>query len=179
MVTPAGLPAWTRTADPDTYGGIATKRDLGGIGAVNAKTDVTAAEYIRLAVDVAGAVHGASLFWMRILVDYAGGSAVATVEQCCTQWSGPSGWYAGVTPPSGNWPTVATYSLDHDQLEVTFPGLVSGTSLVVADAYGVDGSFNLSSVRAGSHAITFDTNMTSFAIGACTTDGEVLHLVVC
>lgn len=177
MVTPAGLPAWTRSASPDIYGGIAGKRNLGDFGVVNAKTDVGAEAFVRITGDLAAAVQTAPLFWARILVAYSGGTATATVQECSTQWSGPSGSYTGTTPPTGNWPTVTTGTVT-TTLDVEFSSLVSGTSLVVADDYGVDGTFNLEHATCGAHDVTFDTDHVSLNIAGCTTDGETLFLVV-
>ena len=147
MVTPAGDPAWTRTAGADTYGGISTLRNLGDIGAVNAKTDVTAEEYLRISSDLARCVQTAPLFWMRMTLEFDSGAFLsAAVTQCCAQWSGPSGSYDGATPPSTSWPTVA--SGGSAAVIVSFPGLVSGSALSAADDYGVAGAFSLSAASA-------------------------------
>jgi hypothetical protein len=53
MITPAGAPAWVKTNDHTTYGGDVNKQNYQSRGAVNPKTDVTAAQFCRMAADLA------------------------------------------------------------------------------------------------------------------------------
>jgi hypothetical protein len=53
MITPAGAPAWVKTNDHTTYGGDVNKQNYQSRGAVNPLTDVTAAQFCRLAADIA------------------------------------------------------------------------------------------------------------------------------
>lgn len=177
MVTPAGDPAFMRTAGADTYGGVATLRNLGDIGAVNAKTDVAAEEYLRIASDLARCVQTAPLFWMRMLIAGSSGSVVtATVQECVTQWAGASGSYAGATPPSSSFPTISQYFLT-GTLCVSFPGLVSGAYLSAVDDYGVAGTFQLAAANGGDHSAAVDPTRLFVAVNDCA-DGQVVSLVV-
>src|SRR5262245_3366112 len=56
---PTGLPAWTRTATHEQYGGHANKADYQGQGVVNPRTDVGAAHIARMAADLEAAVRTA------------------------------------------------------------------------------------------------------------------------
>lgn len=64
--TPAGLPAWSRTADASVYGGHSDKRDYQAQGVVNPQTDVSAAQFIRLAADVAALTRVAPFCVMTV-----------------------------------------------------------------------------------------------------------------
>jgi hypothetical protein len=120
MIVPSGTPAWTRTARADDYGAIPGLHDLGNFGAVNAKTDITAAEYARMAADCVTAVRSAPLFWLSFNV--ITGPAV-TVVQCQPMWDSASGSYAGATPPRSAFPTIV-WSAGLSAFVLTFPGLV-------------------------------------------------------
>lgn len=142
MITPAGAPAWTRTAAPDTYGAVPGLHDLGGVGAVNAKTDIAAAEYTRMAADVASAVRAAPLFWLAFQAVVPGmGSPSINVLQCSPMWDLPSGAYEGASPPLGSYPTFA---FSGSRILVTFPDLETtiGGALYLraADEFGVYGN---------------------------------------
>lgn len=52
-VTPAGLPAWSRTADFSTYGGHTDKKNYQAQGVVNPRTDVSAEQFASLVADAA------------------------------------------------------------------------------------------------------------------------------
>lgn len=149
MIVPAGSPAWTRTATPDIYGAVPGLHDLGGVGAVNAKTDITAAEYVRMAADVASAVRAAPLFWMAMRAVLPGvGVASVQVQQCSVMWDSPSGAYEdGESPPTGSYPTVRWSG---PSIEITFPDLlttIGGVKYLRApDDFGVYGNCRIESV---------------------------------
>lgn len=178
MVTPAGYPAWARMADATIYGGVADLRNLGGIGAVNAKTDVTAEEYLRLASDLARCVQTAPLLWMRMLISGTAGSGpvTATIQECVTQWGGASGSYAGATPPGTAWPTVSQY-FETGILLFRLPGLSDGVIMTALDGYGVSGQFLLSSAVASGHDASVSTDGLYFAVHDCA-NGETISVVV-
>jgi len=120
MIVPAGAPAWTRIAQASDYGVVPDLHNLGDFGAVNAKTDITAEEYARLATDCLAAVRGAPLFWLTFEV---GAGPVANVRQCQPMWDSASGAYAGATPPSSSFPTIV-WNSGASEFALTFPGLV-------------------------------------------------------
>ena len=51
-ITPTGAPVWVRTNDHTTYGGNINKRNYQSQGAVNALTDISAEEYVRVTADL-------------------------------------------------------------------------------------------------------------------------------
>lgn len=188
MVTPTGLPSWTRTASPATYGGVATKRNLGDIGSVNAKTDVSAEEFLRATLDLSHAVRTAPLFWMRLSVVTTPG-VVVTVEQFQAQWAPASGTYVGATgyhtgtAPDARYPVLTTAS---GTLTIAFPGIVTAGSppmLSIADDFGIIGECKMNAASmSGSdtlfmtHAINADG--TEITVGGYETNGAIIHLVV-
>lgn len=188
MVTPTGLPAWTRTADPSTYGGVLGKRNLGNIGAVNAKTDVTAEEFLRAAQDLAHATRAAPLFWMRMTIATTPDLTV-TVNQCQPQWAPASGPYLSVTgyatgtSPGPLYPVITTSAFD---LLVTFPDItIIGTPNVisVADDYGVVGECQMSVPLLTGYLTSGMTcqvagDGTMVTVTNYEVDGAELHLVV-
>jgi hypothetical protein len=175
--TPAGSPAWCRSNTADTYGGIATKRDLGGIGKVNAKTDVGTADWLRMAADCAAAVHAAPLFWARITVAFATNVSVtsATVQP---MW-GPVETYS-TTPPSDYYPT---FSNNAPQLFLTFPNCtVTDTGgidwLEIPDEYGVNGRCQIEMADAGSvGAVVGGSFGTEIQLYGTFTTGRIITLV--
>lgn len=184
MITPDGLPAFTRTATPSLYGAVPGLHDLGGVGAVNAKTDITAAEYARLAADTASAVRSAPLLWMTLQIATSPSNSV-TVLQCQPMWDIASGSYPGGTPPSGSYPTV---TFDGSLIALTFGSLetlVDGVLyLRAADEYGVQGDFHITSAVAsvansgGSQPSIEIVSGVSVAIEDLTLDGTTLYLVL-
>jgi hypothetical protein len=126
MIVPTGSPAWTRIAQVSDYGVVPDLHNLGDFGAVNAKTDITAEEYARLAADCLTAVRGAPLFWLTFEV---GAGPVADVRQCQPMWDTASGPYSGATPPSSSFPTII-WDSGSSEFALTFPGLLSTVSAV-------------------------------------------------
>ncbi len=120
---PAGVPAWVRTGSHLDYGGHVNKVDFQGQGVVNALTDVGAAQFCRLASDLAAATRTAPFCVL---------SAVGTAVVRARLMTGvQTGDYTGSSPPAG-FPSVVespagTYS-------ITFASSYS-------DEYGVSGSY--------------------------------------
>jgi len=178
--TPTGLPAWTRTATAATYGGDTGKRDLGGIGKVNAKTDVGAADWLRLCSDCARAVRTAPLFWARITIAYSSAPSVTTMT-VQPMW-GDAETYAGT--PSGDY--VPTVTVSGTSLVLAFPDCTETVDsvnwLVVPDEFGVSGSCQMMAATVtspgGIDTATISSNGTVLTIPGCTTDGDVISLVV-
>jgi hypothetical protein len=166
MIVPAGFPAWTRAAVPDHYGAVPGLHDLGNCGAVNARTDITAASYTRMAADCVGAVRGAPLFWVRFTTSVG---PVATVNQCQPMWGPASGAYAGAAPSSVIYPSIVWSSGSY---VLTFPGLVvtaGGVRYIrMTDDYQVVGDCQMSTFLVGA-ADTGD-------ISASLVDGAELHI---
>ena len=186
MITPAGLPAWTRTATPDIYGAVPGLHDLGGVGAVNARTDITAAEYARMAADAASAVRVAPLVWIAIQ-SFAPpvGDAYANVIQCAPQWDVPSGAYVGTAPPNASYPTV---EYNASELTLTWPDLVTTIGgleyLRVADAFGVYGTCRITSVVPSTGGLVLTIPLprivdgTEVVISNVVDDGVYTYLVI-
>jgi hypothetical protein len=186
MITPTGQPSWTRTATPDVYGAVPGLHDLGNVGAVNAKTDITAAQYTRMAADVTSAVRSAPLFWisMQAVLPVLGGDYVQ-VLQCSPQWDVPSGPYSGLTPPSGSYPTV---EISGTTITLTFPDLVTTIGgvdyLRAADAFGVYGTCQIASADAnvagldGAEPRATIVDGVSITLTTGASDGSIYFLVV-
>lgn len=120
MITPSGRPIWSRTASTLTYGGHPNKRDYGGIGAVNALTDVTAAQLCRLAEDVASLAMVAPLFRLTTHYDYDSG--VFVVTEFHSLWGAhTSTAYNGNGPASGFARVQTTGSTGNHGITVTLP----------------------------------------------------------
>jgi hypothetical protein len=101
MIVPSGSPPWARVAAMQDYGGHVDKIDYGNIGAVNSRTDVTAAQICRLAADAAAVSTMIPLFILDLLT-VAGSPGTFTVERIRSQWGGVRDTpYAGAAPPSG------------------------------------------------------------------------------
>jgi hypothetical protein len=131
MTLPAGYPIWARSSAAATYGGGANKRNYGGIGAVNANTDITAEQYLRLCADVAGIAMTSHLVMME-LYNAAGTFQVNWVAPV---WAPPyTTPYVGTSPPSALYPTVTATSATACQ--VTLP-------VAPADEYGVAASISV------------------------------------
>lgn len=115
---------WGRGASAGSYGASSTLRDYGDVGAINANTDVTAAQYKRLASDAAASTRTAPIATM--LVRYAAG--VAYVANCVVPWA-PALFleYLGSAPPSSAYPVAA---ISGSYLTVNFP-------VSAVDEYGV------------------------------------------
>lgn len=145
MTVPSGAPAWSRIAVAEHYGAVSGLHDLGNCGAVNAKTDITAAEYLRMATDCVSAVRSSPIFWASITVN-ADHSTV--VHQCQPMWAPASGPYSGTAPPNGSYPTI-TWGGAGDTYLITFPALavtVGGYQyLDCADDFGVHGTCQITS----------------------------------
>lgn len=131
-IVPDGLPAWTRTAAITYYGGHLNKANLLGQGAVNPKTDVTAAQITRLSADLASLVRVAPLAVMNITCNDTS-PAAPTVNWVTMMSAVDVDGYAGDSPPTG-FPTLARVS--NGVFTVTF-----GATL--ADDYGVTANVDL------------------------------------
>lgn len=99
-ITPSGLPAWSRTADHTQYGGNTAKRNYGGVGVVDASTDVGAEDICRIASDLAAVVRTAPLLIALIQCNDTS-PAAPTVEYINMMTGVRTSSYEGDSPPSG------------------------------------------------------------------------------
>lgn len=136
-ITPSGSPAWTRTADHTQYGGNVNKTDFMSIGSINAKTDVSAAEYCRAASDLAAAARTAPM-WVITYLNNDSSPAAPTVEIALGMTGVSLVSYAGGSPPAG-FPSAAR----NGNGDVTFTFASSYN-----DEYGVAGGFSVLSALA-------------------------------
>lgn len=181
---PTGSPAWTRTATAETYGGHAGKRNLGGVGAVNAKTDVTAEEWLRMSSDLARVVHSAPVCLISLEYTYSGGVLTVTSATVTPQW-GDTETYPGDTTPGPSYPSFETNVAAPSDLIISFPGITSFSGewyLTPYDDYGVPGRFQLTSADVQENGgtnrqWTLSDNGTVLTILGCT-DGGVLTVIL-
>jgi hypothetical protein len=129
-VTPSGLPAWTRTADHSQYGGHVDKRDYGGVGAINAMTDVSAAQFVRMCSDVAAVARTAPM-WVITYECNDAGAAPPTIEIALGMTGTRLTSYEGDDPPTG-FPSASRVT----DGAVTFTFAAS-----YDDEYGVEGEY--------------------------------------
>jgi hypothetical protein len=130
--TPAGLPAWSRTADASVYGGHVDKRDFEGQGPVDPQTDVSAAQFIRLAADVAALSRVAPFAVLTIQCNDTV-PAAPTVVRAQQMTAVSLAGYEGASP-TGDFPTLTR--VGDGEFDVVWP-----TS--VADDYGVEQDVDL------------------------------------
>lgn len=136
-IVPSGQPIWLRASDFTTYGGHAEKVNHYGVGAIDALTDVDAAEFSRLTADMA-AVANTAPAWIITYLCNDSVPAAPTIESVFSMFGNRLTSYAGGSPPSG------------------FPGATRvGTGEVVftfaasyADPYGVSGAFTIKNPHA-------------------------------
>lgn len=126
-MTTAGTPPWNRTMVLGDYGGSVDKRNYGGRGVVDPRTDIDAGQVNRMAADLTAVARTAA--FSVVTVDGAASPAVtyAVVGPVETVSTG----YPGGSPPSG-FPTVTHVGTGHLKLvwETTY-----------ADASGVSADF--------------------------------------
>jgi hypothetical protein len=137
-ITPSGAPAWTRTAAHTDYGGNTSKRNYGGVGVVDAQTDVGAEEYCRLASDVAAMVRTSPMAVMTLTLNDSSPDA-PTFESVYMMTGVRTTSYEGDDAPSG-FPS-ATRNGTGD-ITITFASSY-------ADDYGVSAPFAPAHAEAG------------------------------
>jgi hypothetical protein len=97
--TPSGSPVWVRNADASTYGGSPEKRDYQSQGVVNPKTDVSAADFLRLTADVAAMARTTPFATVSVsTTDISSTISVSSVHQMTGV---NTVGYTGGSPPSG------------------------------------------------------------------------------
>lgn len=156
--TPAGLPAWSRTASIESYGGHAEKRNYMSQGAINARTDVTAEQLCRMAADLSSVVRVIPL--ARLVVQNNDtGAAHPAVLGAWLQSGVSSEGYDGDDPPAG-FPSVTRVS--DGSLYVTFP-------TALTDDFGVSQNVH---IRAGLGAVSGDLADVSWIESDPNSDGN-------
>lgn len=98
----SGSPPWLRTVVFTDYGGHANKRNYGGRGVVDPRTDIDAGQVQRMASDLASITRVMPFASLRILPN---GTGVPTVYYAKVGPVLTSGSYTGDAPPAGM-PTV-------------------------------------------------------------------------
>lgn len=130
---PTGSAPWLRTQSFVDYGGDANKTDYLGIGIINPKTDVSAAQLQRLANDIAAIGRSTPLVTIGWTCNDTA-PAVPTITLCRGMaWNYDGAGYAGDTPPTG-YPSAARNG-DGD-ITITFASSYT-------DSYGVSGALAL------------------------------------
>lgn len=103
-VLPSGNPLWLRNPGITQYGGDVNKKDYGGIGVVNAQTDIGAAQFSRLTADLAAVARVVPL--MRLEFTPNSGTIKSTVNWCAPAWATPRSYPIGDSPPTAAYPTI-------------------------------------------------------------------------
>jgi hypothetical protein len=103
-IQPSGAPLWLRGSGITQYGGDLNKKDYGGIGAINARTDLSAVQYSRLVADMASLARVSPL--MRMQFTPHASAPVTSVELCSPCWGVPMPYADGAAPPSSVYPTI-------------------------------------------------------------------------
>ena len=132
-ITPSGNPPWMRTNDLTHYGGDVNKENYLSRGAIDALTDVDAAQFSRLAADMAS-LQRVMPFCVLTLLCSDSSPAAPTIEFVHMQ-TGISGSYLGSSPPSG-FPSASRNS--NGDVSITFASTYS-------DPYSVSGTYAVSS----------------------------------
>lgn len=135
--TPAGVAPWTRAVGIADYGGNAAKTDYLGIGVVNPKTDISAAQLLRLTNDLAAVVRGAPFCTITFVCPASPSTDNPTVTAVTGMiWNYSGAGYPGGTPPTG-YPAVVRIANGH--WRVSFASSYT-------DSYGVSGAVSVRSV---------------------------------
>lgn len=131
-IVPNGFPAWVRASDHTTYGGNTEKTNWHSQGVTNARTDVGAEAFTRMAADIAAVQRTAPFCSITFLCnDGVPAAPTITVVNQMTGIRVVS--YAGDSAPSG-FPSGARVS----------NGVVDFTwAASYTDPYGVAGTVNL------------------------------------
>jgi hypothetical protein len=143
-ITPAGLPAWSRSADHTYYGGHPNKANYQSQGVVNPRTDVGAEAITRFSADLAATVNTSPFAILTYLNDDAGPSA-PTIESAHMMTGVRTTSYEGDAAPTG-FPSAAR----NGNGDVTFT-----FAATYMDPYGVEHAFTPTHVTFGFHGTAF------------------------
>ena len=128
-ILPSGNPLWLRAPGITQYGGDANKKDYGGIGVINAQTDISAAQYARMTADLAAVARVTPL--VRLLVVTASGAPFAAVQWCAPAWAAATSYADGSAPTSAIYPQVLCGDPTNFLVVIPSP---------VVDDYGISGA---------------------------------------
>lgn len=133
-IAPAGFPIWSRATSMQYYGGNTQKRDYVGVGAINAKTDVSAAQFARITADLEEAARMATL--CRLVVSVNDGAGTSQVLFASVAWAQPMTVpYDGALAPAG-YPLIA---LSSGIMKVGLPASAVDSYGTSADIYPIAG----------------------------------------
>lgn len=144
MTTPAGLPAWTRVAEIDHYGGHPEKRDFQAQGVVNPQTDVSAAAFMRMTADMAALTRVAPFCVLTVQCEDSALTAPSVVRAQQMGIVSVAG-YAGASPPDVALPTLAR--VGDGAFTVTWPETAT-------DDYDVSATIDLEHITATAQGVT-------------------------
>lgn len=152
-MTVAGSPSWTRSATAATYGGHSELEDFAAQGAVDPKTDISAAEYKRICADVAAIQRTAALARIRLVCRDTPSALPPTVKEVAVQSGLRLQQYTGNAPPSG-FPTITRYA--NGAILVVLPATLADDFGITAapEVHSVQGSIIASA--AGSYELTWE-----------------------
>lgn len=128
-ITPAGLPAWTRTSDASTYGGHPDKRDYQAQGVVNPQTDVSAAQLVALCATAAAVSRVAPFAVLTIQCNDTSPADPTVVRAQQMTAVSLSGYEGGA--PTGDFPTLSR--VGDGEFDVVWPTAVEDDFGVSAD----------------------------------------------
>lgn len=155
-VVPSGLPAWTRTASHEQYGGDINKRNFLSQGVIDAQTDVGAQELARIAADMEALVRTMP-FAVITYLNRDASPLPPLVEVVYMMTGVVLVAYSGDAPPSG-FPAAARNGTG----DVTFSFASS-----YADPYGTAGQFGAK--HAGGMALSASPTIVTAEIVTATT----------
>lgn len=145
MTTPAGLPAATRTAAIEYYGGSLTKKNYMSQGSINPDTDVGADQICRMSADIT-AIARVIPFATIIYQNNDTSPDDPTVLQCMLQTGVVLGGYEGDNPPTG-FPTLTRTG--NGDVDIDFPVTMSDDFSV---SFTTDLHLGIGSAMAGASA---------------------------
>lgn len=161
-IIPSGLPAWTRTASFETYGGHTEKENYLGEGAINAKTDVAAEEFSRMVADAAAMARTAPFMVAMFSCDDSTPGA-PLVEYVAMMTGIQTTWYTGDAPPTG-----------FPLFERVSDGIITITfASTYTDEYGVVGDFTPRIAQASARG-----SGTPFRTARASASGQVVQIAI-
>jgi len=137
-IVPEGSPLWVRTVDFSHYGGNVEKANYLSRGAIDALTDVDAAQFARLTADLSALARTAPFAIVRLVCNDSA-PAAPTIEFVHMAVGVRLISYAGGSPPVG-FPSAARNG--NGDVTVTFASSYN-------DPYAVAGAFSISHVVPG------------------------------
>ena len=145
IIVPTGLPAWTRTAGIEVYGGYPTKTNYQSQGVVNPRTDVGAEGFSRMTGDMAAVARTAAFLVLTYLNDDTT-PAAPTIESVLMM----TGVRLSSSYPGNVAPTGFPSAVRNGAGDVTFT-LDSSYD----DEYGVAAPFTVTRARTSAHGSVY------------------------